>query len=398
MPESRSHDGAREARQVDNFFWHLERYFEALDIDEEEEQVQRTISSQVELIFNRLDDLEPRQKKMPELRSYNGAREARQVDNFFWHLERYFEALDIDDEEEQVNSRLTVLEWKVDVLAEELDDLIEERVVHFTKWEVQRHKDLKGQVTELQEELATCKKELTRATRLQYWVATELQRREPHDLASAMVIVERLEDFEQRERPRSPRHERAKSEGDGRSKSGSPKVTDDERNGDKGRRRHHKGEKKHEGSCKQGDSRDYKAHGGLEEDASTVQVRIAGVLVDTGATHNFMIPRVAEWLGLKPTKDGSWFMIVNIEERPTKGVVKNVNLRTGGWTWKADFNIVDMDELGVVLEMEFMEKSSITLNPYCGVMMMAGKKGQPKWMIPLVSKDGANARKGITVL
>ncbi|KAK3028044.1 hypothetical protein RJ639_038765 [Escallonia herrerae] len=85
------------------------------------EHLQRTVASQVELIFNRLDDLE-------------------------------------------VDSRLAV-QRKVDVFVEELDDLIDERVAHFTKWEVQQCKDLKGQVTELQEELATCKKELTRATR-----------------------------------------------------------------------------------------------------------------------------------------------------------------------------------------------------------------------------------------
>ncbi|KAK3039242.1 hypothetical protein RJ639_027946 [Escallonia herrerae] len=86
------------------------------------EHLQRTVASQVELIFNRLDDLE-------------------------------------------VDSRLTVLERKVDVFAKELGNLIGERVAHFTKWEVQQHKDLKGQLTELQEELAACKKELTRATR-----------------------------------------------------------------------------------------------------------------------------------------------------------------------------------------------------------------------------------------
>ncbi|KAK3020534.1 hypothetical protein RJ639_046223 [Escallonia herrerae] len=114
-------------------------------------------------------------------------------------------------------------------------------------------------------------------------------------------------------------------------------------------------------------------------------------LVDTGATHNFMSLRAAEWLRLKPTKDGSWFTAVNTEERPTKGVIKNVNLRTGGCTWKADFNIIDMDGLAVVLGMDFMEKSRNTLNPYWGVMMMVGKEGQHKWMIPLVSKDGANA-------
>ncbi|KAK3037046.1 hypothetical protein RJ639_031620 [Escallonia herrerae] len=56
-------------------------------------RLQSTVSSQVELIFNRLDELE-------------------------------------------VDSRLTMLERKVDVFANELDDLIEERVAHFTKWEV----------------------------------------------------------------------------------------------------------------------------------------------------------------------------------------------------------------------------------------------------------------------
>ncbi|KAK3023532.1 hypothetical protein RJ639_044886 [Escallonia herrerae] len=91
MPKPRSYYGAREARQVDNFFWHLDQYFEALDI--EEEKVQWTVASQVELIFNRLDDLE-------------------------------------------VDSRLAVLERKVNVFAEELDDLIKERVAYFTKWEV----------------------------------------------------------------------------------------------------------------------------------------------------------------------------------------------------------------------------------------------------------------------
>ncbi|KAK2968975.1 hypothetical protein RJ640_012429 [Escallonia rubra] len=94
------------------------------------------------------------------------------------------------------------------------------------------------------------------------WVATELWRKEPHDLTSVMAIVERLEDFKQGERPRSPRHKRAKDGGDGRSKSGLPNATNDERSGDEGRCRHHKEEEKHEGSRKRGDSCDHKAHVG----------------------------------------------------------------------------------------------------------------------------------------
>ncbi|KAK3017952.1 hypothetical protein RJ639_005231 [Escallonia herrerae] len=677
MPEPRSYHGAKEVRRVDNLFWHLERYFEALDIDDEKEKVQKlyldsvddqhstaeaegniheyvkeysalmlkipemsetqrlcffvdglqqwvaielrrrephdlssamviverlgdfkqrerprsprherakdggdgrsknglpketddersgdeglrehlqqTVASQVELIFNRLDDLEIDSRlTVLEQKVYVFAEELddlieERVAHFTkWEVQQRKDlkgqVMELQEELATCKKELTratrhgqsinCVERKVDVFAEELDDLIEERVAHFTKWEVQQRKDLQGQVTKLQEELAACKKELTRATRqgcigmqprgkkmleprsydgtreryfealdiddekekvqtvvmylndiaalrwrrrytdgcdvkmwemfkheikrqfypesvvdiaminlqwlrkkgsihkyvkeysalmlkipemserqrlcffvdgLQYWVAIELRRREPHNLASAMMIVERLGDFKQCERPRSPRHERAKGRGDGRSKSGSPKATDDERNGDEGHRRHYERKKKHEGSHKHGDSRDHKAHKSKEEIAKEKKskkrwgllyatVDVAGktqeALVDTGATHNFMSPRVAEWLRLKPTKDGSWFTAMNAEERPTKGVVKNVNLRTGGWTWKVNFNIIDMDELGVVLRMDFMEKSSTTLNPYCGVMMMAGKEGQPKWMIPLVSKDG----------
>ncbi|KAK3021218.1 hypothetical protein RJ639_046637 [Escallonia herrerae] len=244
---------------------------------------------------------------MPEPRSYDGAREARHVDNFFWHLERYFKALDIDDEEEK------------------------------------------------------------------QWVATELRQWEPHDLASAMAIVKRLEDFKQGERPKSPRHERAKDGGD------DPHYRKDCQ---------HKGKmiaflEKHKGSKGDSSSSNGEARmGALQMVNSFVQKseeetvkgkkskkrrsllyasvdvaeRTQEAFVDTEATHNFMIPRIAEWLGLKPIKDGSWLTTVNAEERPTKGVVKNVDLRIGEWTGKADFNIIDMDELGVVLGMEFMEK------------------------------------------
>ncbi|KAK3010294.1 hypothetical protein RJ639_010799 [Escallonia herrerae] len=365
---------------------------------------------QVEIIFNRLDDLE-------------------------------------------VDSRLAVLERKVDVFAEELDDLIKERVSHFTKREVQQRKDLKGQVAELQEDLASCKRslqelrdgcdfktwqkfncdlkrqvypestedmaminlrwlrqkgsickhvkeylalmleipEMSERQRLcffvdglQQWVATELQRREPQDLASAMVVVERLEDLKHGERPRSPRHECAKDRGYDRSKSGSSKATDDQRSPHYRRYCSHKGKmiaflEKHKSSKGDSSSSDGEACMGAlqmvkafvqksKEEATkgkkskkrrgllyaTVDVigKTQEALVDTGATHNFMSPRVFEWLRLKPTKDGSWFTTMNAKERLTKGVVKNVDLRIGGWTGKVDFNIIDMDELGVMLRMD----------------------------------------------
>ncbi|KAK3039567.1 hypothetical protein RJ639_027711 [Escallonia herrerae] len=218
-----------------------------------------------------------------------------------------------------------------------------------------------------------------------------------------MAIVERLEDFEQGERPRSPRHKYAKDRGDGRSKTGSHKATDDEQSGTrdvtaitKGRRSIREVTSGHKGS--NGDSSNSNGEARMGElqmfnafvqkskeeaakgkkskkrrDLLYVMVDVVGntqeAHVDTGAILNFMSPRV-EWLRLKPTKDGGWFTVVNAKERLAKGVVKNVDLRINEWTGNADFNIIDMDELGVVLGIDFMEKSSTRLNPYCRVMMM----------------------------
>ncbi|KAK3015732.1 hypothetical protein RJ639_007784 [Escallonia herrerae] len=300
---------------------------------------------------------------MPEPRSYNGAREARQVGNFFWHLERYFEALDIDKEEEKVQKTvmyLTVKTWekfKRELQRQFYPDSVDDKP---------STAEAEGSISEYVREYSALMLEIPEMSErqqlcffidgLQYWVATELQRREPHDLAFAMAICREVG----RLQARSALWEKSKEETSKKKKS--------------------------------------KKRWGLLYATVDVAEKTQEALVDTRATHNFMSPRVAEWLRLKPTKDGSWFTAVNIEERPTKGVIKNVDLRTDGWTWKADFNIINMDELGVVLGMDFMEKSSTTVNPYYGVMMMVGKEGQPEWMNPLVSKDGANARKGITVL
>ncbi|KAK2999224.1 hypothetical protein RJ639_023579 [Escallonia herrerae] len=366
---------------------------------------------------------------MLEPRSYDGAREARQVDNFFWHLERYFEVLDIDDEEEKVQSpimyltNIAALWWR-----RRYTDRYDVKTWEKFKRELKRQfypesvrnmaminfRQLrqKGSIHEyVKEYLALMLEILEMSERqrlcfftneLQQWVAIELQRREPHNLASAMVIVVRLEDFKQGKRSRSPRHERAKDGGDGRSKNGSSKATDDEGSRDEGRRRHHKGKKKHEGSRKQGPHyRRYCPHKGKNNKKR--RGLPSGCWEESRSTCGYRgYPQLHESKGCRVAwakiKDESWFTTVNAEERSTKGVVKNVDLRIDGWRGKADFNIIDMDELGVVLGMDFIKKSSTTLNPYCGVMMMAGKEGQPEWMISLVSKDGADACKGITVL
>ncbi|KAK2999206.1 hypothetical protein RJ639_022785 [Escallonia herrerae] len=203
-------------------------------------------------------------------------REARQVDNLFWHLERYFKALDIDDEKEKVQTVVmylndtAALRWRCHY-ADGCDVKTWEKFKHELKRQFYPESIIDIAMINLQwmRKKGSIREYMFERQRLcffvdglQQWVATELWRREPYNLSSAMMIVERLGDFKQCERPRSPRHERAKGRGDGRLKSGSPKATDDERNEEEGRYCLHKGEKEHEGSRKQGDTRDYKAYGG----------------------------------------------------------------------------------------------------------------------------------------
>ncbi|KAK3036032.1 hypothetical protein RJ639_030733 [Escallonia herrerae] len=150
-----------------------------------------------------------------------------------------------------------------------------------------------------------------------------------------MAIVERLENFKQGKRPRSPRHERVK---DG--------ETVGQRVARPRRYYPHKGKmiaflEKHKGSKEDSFSSNRKTRmealqmvnafvqKSKEEAArrkksqkrwgllyATVDVvgKTQEALVDTGATYNFMSPRVTEWLGLKPTKNESWFMAVNAKE------------------------------------------------------------------------------------
>ncbi|KAK2996861.1 hypothetical protein RJ639_024774 [Escallonia herrerae] len=255
---------------------------EAHDIDEEE-KVQRTVVSEMELIFNRLDDLEvdsrltvPKRKVDVFAEELKNLIEER-VALFHQVGEWYFEALDIDKEEEKVH---TVVMYLTDTAASwwrcRYTDGCDVKTWEKFKCELQRQfypdsvddkpltAEAEGSICKYVKEYSALMLEIPKMFErqqlcffvdgLQQWVPTLLRQRKPHDLTFVMAIVKRLEDFKQGERPRSPRHERAKDGGDGKSKSGSPKATDDEQIGDEGRCCHHKEEEKHEGSGKQGDS------------------------------------------------------------------------------------------------------------------------------------------------
>ncbi|KAL2934505.1 Retroviral-like aspartic protease 1, partial [Bienertia sinuspersici] len=80
------------------------------------------------------------------------------------------------------------------------------------------------------------------------------------------------------------------------------------------------------------------------------------LLVDTGASHNFLARREAKALGVKFTKVDGVVKSINSRAMPVYGRAWDVPIRLGKWKGKIDFLVIDIDDEDVVLGMEFLAK------------------------------------------
>uniref|UniRef100_A0A803MIG4 Uncharacterized protein n=1 Tax=Chenopodium quinoa TaxID=63459 RepID=A0A803MIG4_CHEQI len=80
------------------------------------------------------------------------------------------------------------------------------------------------------------------------------------------------------------------------------------------------------------------------------------LLVDTGASHNFLAREEAKALGVKFTRVDGEMKAINSRAMPVYGRAWGVAVRLGKWKGKVDFLVVDIDDEDVVLGMEFLHK------------------------------------------
>ncbi|CAO2821076.1 unnamed protein product [Amaranthus hypochondriacus] len=80
------------------------------------------------------------------------------------------------------------------------------------------------------------------------------------------------------------------------------------------------------------------------------------LLVDTGASHNFLAREEAKALGVKFTRVDGEMKTINSRATPVYGNAWNVPVRLGKWKGKVDFSVVDIDDEDVVSGMEFLHK------------------------------------------
>ncbi|KAK2970516.1 hypothetical protein RJ640_001721 [Escallonia rubra] len=99
----------------------------------------------------------------------------------------------------------------------------------------------------------------------------------------------------------------------------------------------------------------------------------AQVMVDTGATHNFVTMEEAKRLGLKVVGGGGWLKSVNTNAKPLQGAARQVEMCLGSWRGLVDFSVAPMDDFKVVIGLDFLRQVNASVSPYSNAVHIMEK-------------------------
>ncbi|KAK2992294.1 hypothetical protein RJ640_020287 [Escallonia rubra] len=97
------------------------------------------------------------------------------------------------------------------------------------------------------------------------------------------------------------------------------------------------------------------------------------VMVDTGATHNFVTREEATRLGLKVVSGGGWLKSVNTDAKPLQGTARQVEMCLGTWRGLVDFSVAPMDDFKVVIGLDFLRQVNALVSPYSNAVHIMEK-------------------------
>ncbi|XP_022972955.1 uncharacterized protein LOC111471475 [Cucurbita maxima] len=121
---------------------------------------------------------------------------------------------------------------------------------------------------------------------------------------------------------------------------------------------------------------------------ATINSRLSkSTLIDSGATHNFIVDQEARRLGLTIGKDHGKMKVVNSEALPIVGVSKRVPFKIGDWTGELDLVVVRMDD--VILGMEFLLEHKVIPMPLAKCLVITDRNPT---VIPESIKQPGNLR------
>ncbi|RVX18884.1 hypothetical protein CK203_006867 [Vitis vinifera] len=300
--------------------------------------------------------------EVPKPHTFSGKRDAKELDNFLWHMERYFEAIALTDEA---------------IKREIKRQFYPEDVAYLARKSLKRLKHT-GSIREYVKEFSTLMLEIPNMAeeellfqlhgQLQSWAEQELRRRGVQDLATAMAVAESLVDYRRGDSPSPSHHPRVTR----------PKV---------GETRGRKAKLLRKDQAKALVARTAKAR---TSERSSRPGPIAScamatkALVDTGATHNFVSEDEARRLELQASKEGGWLKAVNSAAKPSHGVARGVTMHIGSWEGRVDFTVAPMDDFKMVLGMDFLQKVKAVPLPF--LRSMAILEEEKPCMVPTVTE------------
>ncbi|KAF3674003.1 putative polyprotein P3-like [Capsicum annuum] len=95
-----------------------------------------------------------------------------------------------------------------------------------------------------------------------------------------------------------------------------------------------------------------------------VNGRAVHIMVDTGATHNFVTEEKAKELGVAFVTSDSMLKTVNCLPTNVNGLDPRVSLTLGGWKGEMDFSVVLMNVFDIVLGMDFWYEINAFILPH----------------------------------
>ncbi|RVW98232.1 Retrovirus-related Pol polyprotein from transposon 17.6 [Vitis vinifera] len=332
--------------------------------------------------------------EVPKPHTFSGKRDAKELDNFLWHMERYFEVIALKDEATKVRTATLYLTdnatlwWRRrfadiergmctidtwDAFKREIKrQFYPEDVAYLARKSLKRLKHT-GSIREYVKEFSTLMLEIPNMAEeellfnfmdnLQSWVEQELRRRGVQDLATVMAVAESLVDYRRGDssKPKPPsKGNQAKGGGDKRSQGHTSK----------------------EGSSKGPSGKDGKARtsersshpGPIASCAMEGQGDAkVGSLQLLNALKAKPMPKTPQSKGLigrgkkvgalsiqgRRMAQGSQF-----SAKPSHGVARGVTMRIGSWEGRVDFIVAPMDDFKMVLGMDFLQKVKAVPLPF----------------------------------
>lgn len=407
---------------------------------------------------------------LPKPREFDGKRDAKELEDFIWRMERYFEGANIVDEAQKVRTSTLYLTdtaalwWRrkhaeIESGTSRIDtweDLKKELKAKFYPTNVvyEARKKLrelkhKGNIKEYVKEFTTLVLQIPNLTEedelfyfvdgLQAWAKQEVQRRGANTLDEAITCVESLSEFQRSmsEAPQTSRGPKVYS-GKGGGVKEYPKrpaprreftprpATSQTRPGDKKKatptqracfickgphfmrdcpklgtlaaiaedKGHDTQVEQHEEQCgslqlinslKAKVVPQANKSKGLMYVEAKINNKPTLALVDSGATNNFITEDEARRLGLKVVQGGGVMKAVNSPTTPLAGIVQGANIQLGTWSGKVNFSVARMDDFKLVLGLDFMRKVNAIPMPSFDTMCILERGAS--CMVPTIAKE-----------